>query len=325
MDMHKNARLTAHCRGLLVDRVLKGRPRLQVALEFGITVKTVDKWLKRYQAEGPEGLADRTCRPHRSPTATVKELELAVIALRRQRLTLSAIGEQLRLSRATVARICARAGLSRLSKLQPPVPIRRYERCAPGELLHLDVKKLGRIIQVGHRIHGDWSNRLRNAGWEFVHVAIDDASRVALQPGPFRRGGRQRHCLPARSGRLLRRPRSPDPRDHDRQRGLLSQPPVRSSLSRPGSAPSLHSSLYPTHQWQGRAVHPKRLARMGLRSGLPALRAAHRRSAALAASIQLAPPSLELGRPTARLQTRTQQEQSVETSHLGKLCTGGFT
>jgi transposase InsO family protein len=179
MDMHKNARLTAHCRGLLVDRVLKGRPRLQVALEFGISVKTVDKWLKRYQSEGPAGLADRSCRPRFSPAATVKELQLAVIALRRQRLTFGSIGAQLKLSRATVARICAQAGLSRLSRLDLPAPVQRYERCAPGELLHLDVKKLGRITQIGHRITGDKRRRHPHSGWEFVHVAIDDASRVA--------------------------------------------------------------------------------------------------------------------------------------------------
>jgi len=103
-----------------------------------------------------------------------------VIALRRQRLTLVGIAQQLGLSRATVARIYSRAGLNRLSRLEPPPAVVRYERAHPGELLHLDVKKLGRITQVGHRIHGDRrGSKGASVGWEFVHVAIDDTSRVA--------------------------------------------------------------------------------------------------------------------------------------------------
>ena len=179
MDVHKNARLTVFCRGLLIDRVLKRQARAQVAAQLGISVQTVNKWFRRYQAEGLRGLEDRSSRPRRSPAATVRELELAVVALRRQRLTLLTIAQQLGLSRATVARICARAGLSRLSQLEPPPPVVRYERARPGELLHLDVKKLGRIMRIGHRITGDRRDRAEGSGWDFVHVAIDDASRVA--------------------------------------------------------------------------------------------------------------------------------------------------
>jgi transposase InsO family protein len=179
MDVHKNARLTPHCRGLLVERVLKGCSQHEVARQLGISVPTVRKWLKRYQAEGAAGLQDRSCRPQHSPAATARELQLAVLALRRQRLTLVQIASQLGLSRSSVARICARAGLQRLSRLEPVVHYPRYERASPGELLHLDIKKLGRIMTVGHRIHGDWQQKVRGAGWEYVHVAIDDASRVA--------------------------------------------------------------------------------------------------------------------------------------------------
>jgi transposase InsO family protein len=179
MDVHKNARLTPHCRGLVVERVLAGRPKAQVAIEFGISLPTIDKWVCRFRSEGLTGLQDRSSRPRRSPRATVRELELAVLALRRQRLTLVAIAGQLGLSRATVARICARAGLNRLSRLEPVLPIVRYERARPGELLHLDVKKLGRILRVGHRITGQRTETHRGAGWEYVHVAIDDTSRVA--------------------------------------------------------------------------------------------------------------------------------------------------
>ena len=179
MDVHKNARLTAHCRGLLVDRVLRGHSRQAVARQFGVSLPTVSKWLQRYRLEGAAGLQDRSCRPQHSPVATARELQLAVLALRRQRLTLSAIAAQLRLSRSTVARVCARAGLQRLSQLEPLPYYPRYERATAGELLHLDVKKLGRISKVGHRITGDRHDKVRGAGWEYVHVAIDDASRVA--------------------------------------------------------------------------------------------------------------------------------------------------
>lgn len=179
MDVHQNARLTLACRELLVQRVQAGRPKVQVARELGVSVKTVDKWLKRFREHGREGLRDRSSRPHRSPTATVEVLRRAVVALRRQRLTLVAIATQLGLSRATVARIVKAEGLSRLSRLEPAPVYRRYERAEAGELLHLDVKKLGRIVKVGHRITGNLRDSVEGAGWEYVHVAIDDASRVA--------------------------------------------------------------------------------------------------------------------------------------------------
>ena len=179
MDVHKNARLTPHCRALLVKRTMQGRAAGQLAREMGVSVPTLRKWVHRYQAEGERGLQDRSCRPHRSPGAIVRELQLAVVALRRQRLTLAAIAAQLELSRSTVARICARAGLNRLCKLEPLPHYPRYERASPGELLHLDIKKLGRIVKIGHRITKDHRDCVDGAGWEYVHVAIDDASRVA--------------------------------------------------------------------------------------------------------------------------------------------------
>lgn len=179
MDVHQNARLTVACRVLLVQRVQAGRPKAQVARELGISIKTVNKWLARYAQGGTPALSDRSSRPHRSPRATEQVLRTAIVALRRQRLTLIHIATQLGLSRATVARIAGAAGLSRLSKLNPAPVYRRYERAEAGELLHLDVKKLGRIAQVGHRIHGDRATRMRGVGWEYLHVAIDDASRVA--------------------------------------------------------------------------------------------------------------------------------------------------
>lgn len=181
MDVHKNARLTFSCRVLMVERIHSGRPKAQVARELGVSDQTARKWVRRYREQGVEGLRDRRSRPHRSPAATPEVLRTAVVALRRQRLTLVQIGMQLGLSRATVARVAKAAGLNRLSKLEPVPVYRRYERAEPGELLHLDVKKLGRIAKVGHRITGDRRGHGAGAGagWEYLHVAIDDASRVA--------------------------------------------------------------------------------------------------------------------------------------------------
>ena len=181
MNVHQNARLTFACRVLLVERILAGRPKVQVALELGVSSKTADKWLRRYREQGWDGLRDRSSRPHRSPSATDEILKTAIVALRRQRMTLVAIATQLHLSRSTVARIAKAAGLNRLIKLEPVPVYRRYERAEAGELLHLDVKKLGRIVRVGHRITGD-RHGARNGpakGWEYLHIAIDDASRVA--------------------------------------------------------------------------------------------------------------------------------------------------
>jgi transposase InsO family protein len=181
MNIHQNARLTFACRVLLVERIHSGRAQGQVARELGISDKTARKWLNRYHEQGVEGLRDRRSRPHRSPAATPEVLRTAVVALRRQRMTLVQIGGQLGLSRATVARIAGAAGLNRLSKLEPAPVYRRYEKAEPGELLHLDVKKLGRIVKMGHRITGERQG-VRSGpakGWEYLHVAIDDASRVA--------------------------------------------------------------------------------------------------------------------------------------------------
>jgi transposase InsO family protein len=180
MDVHKNARLTYACRVLLIERIQAGRCKTRVARELGVSVRTVHKWFERYRECGAQGLRDLGSRPHRSPTAP-EVLKTAVLALRRQRMTLVTIAGQLGLSRATVARIARAAGLNRLSKLEPTPVYRRYERAEPGELLHLDIKKLGRILKVGHRISADRTGHGvgPGAGWEYLHVAIDDTSRVA--------------------------------------------------------------------------------------------------------------------------------------------------
>ena len=177
MDVHKNARTTPHSRENIVGRVLAGDSARAVADDVGVCESTVRKWLRRYCTEGRAGLRDRSCRPHRSPTATPAVLVQWVERLRRQRWTGAQIAARLPLSRATVARLAQRCGLARLSALTPALPVQRYERAHPGELVHVDVKKLGRIGRVGHRITGDRRSRVDGIGWEYVHVAVDDASR----------------------------------------------------------------------------------------------------------------------------------------------------
>ena len=183
MNIHKNARTTPYSRAEIVRRVtvLCETPRA-VATALGVSERTVAKWLARYRAEGEGGLADRSSRPHAMPSATPANVVEQVIALRRQRTTGKQIAKELRLSPATVSRVLRKARLSRIRDLDPPEPVRRYERAHPGELIHIDIKKLGRFSQVGHRITGDrhGQSNSRGIGWEFVHVCIDDASRIAF-------------------------------------------------------------------------------------------------------------------------------------------------
>jgi transposase InsO family protein len=180
MNNHRHARTTFASRALLVERVQQQGWKLREAAEaFGISERTAGKWLRRFECEGLEGLKDRSSRPRRQPHKTPPSREAMVLALRELRFTAARIGLVLGLPKATVARILARHGQSRLPPLRPPEPVVRYEWKRPGDLIHLDTKKLGRIERIGHRIHGDRTTRVRGAGWEYVHVCIDDASRLA--------------------------------------------------------------------------------------------------------------------------------------------------
>jgi len=179
MDLHSGARTCPASRALLVSRVLDQRWRVgSAAHAAGVSRATAHKWLKRWRNED-RTLHDRSSRPRRSPTRTPRCWEDMVVLLRRCRKTGPQIARDLKLPPATVARVLQRHGLARLRDLQPKEPAIRYEHRRPGDLVHLDVKKLGRIVRPGHRVHGDRTTRVRGAGWEYVHVAIDDASRVA--------------------------------------------------------------------------------------------------------------------------------------------------
>jgi transposase InsO family protein len=186
MDIHKNARLTPIGRERIVHQVLCGQTPKAVAEAAGVCPRTVHKWVRRYRAEGLAGLSDRSSRPHRLHRPTPQPVIERIAELRHRRWTGRQIAAAVAVSPATVSRILKRLGLNRLKSLEPAEPVRRYQRAHPGELLHIDIKKLGRIDGIGHRITGDrrgQSNRRgrgEGLGWEFVHVAIDDASRVAF-------------------------------------------------------------------------------------------------------------------------------------------------
>jgi len=179
MELHKNARSCPASRTLLVHRILGGMPVTSAAEAAGVSSRTAFKWKARYREGGEAALVDRSSRPHRMPRQAHPVRVEEVLRLRRRRCTGPQIAARVGLSTATVARILTRFGLSRLSSLEPKEPVVRYQRERPGELLHVDIKKLGRIGRIGHRIHGDRTARVRGIGWEFVHVAIDDASRLA--------------------------------------------------------------------------------------------------------------------------------------------------
>jgi transposase InsO family protein len=186
MNIHQNARLTRFGRERIVRLAAQGHAPATIRLSVGVSLKTVHKWLRRFAAEGMAGLADRSSRPHRLYRPTSGDKIEQIIALRRQKLSGKAIAKQLSVSPATVSRILRRVRLSRMRDLEPAGPVRRYERAHPGELIHLDIKKLGKIDGIGHRITGDrrgQSNRRargQGLGWEFAHVSIDDASRLAF-------------------------------------------------------------------------------------------------------------------------------------------------
>lgn len=178
---HQNARLTVYSREQIVARIGAGQSAVEVAEAFGVSVRTVRKWVARFKAGGRAALSNRASAPIRRPRRLPDRVVAVIVWMRRRlRLTASAIAARLGLPRSTVARWLTLVGLGRLSQLDPPEPVRRYQRERPGELLHLDIKKLGRFDRPGHRVTGTRRGcRNRGAGWDFVHVAVDDATRLA--------------------------------------------------------------------------------------------------------------------------------------------------
>ncbi len=182
MNIHKNARMTIHGRALLVSRILdEGWRVADAAGSAGVSERTAYKWLGRYRASGAAALHDRKPMPAHCPHATPAETLACIEQLRRQRMSGPQIARALAMPRSTVGAILRRLGLGQLAALDPKPPAVRYERQRPGELIHIDTKKLGKIDGVGHRITGQHSGMRKNRGigWEHLHVCIDDASRLA--------------------------------------------------------------------------------------------------------------------------------------------------
>jgi transposase InsO family protein len=178
VNVHKNARLTPQGRSLAVQRVLAGERAPAVAQGCGVSVRTIWKWVARCRTVGDCATQDRSSRPHRLRRQLPRHQRRQVVRARHKRWSSLRIAQHYALPVSTVVTMLRRLGLNRLTRLDPPQPVLRYERRRPGTLLHLDVKKLGKIGRVGHRIHGDRHRRARRVGWEFVHVAIDDCTRV---------------------------------------------------------------------------------------------------------------------------------------------------
>ncbi len=179
MNSHKNARLTFEGRKLLIERIAK-MGLMPAAEAAGISARTARKWRDRFACHGLDGLLDRSSRPAQTRSTLDAVLLQRIEQLRRQRMPMRRIAEIVGRSVATVSRVLASLGLSSLKAPQPKEPVVRYERQAPGELLHMDMKKLGRIAAPGHRVTGDPRDHTRRVGWEVAHVAIDDHSRVGF-------------------------------------------------------------------------------------------------------------------------------------------------
>ena len=179
MKLHANARTCPHSRRLAVDRVeVQGWALTAAAEAAGVSVRTVSKWRRRFREEGELGLLDRSSAPVRVPLRTGEQRVASIAALRRLRMTGAEIAETLDMPASTVSGILTRIGLGKLWRLEPLEPPNRYEKKRPGELVHVDVKKLGRIGRPGHRVNGDRRTRTRGIGWEYVHVCVDDATRL---------------------------------------------------------------------------------------------------------------------------------------------------
>ena len=180
MDLHANAPFGPKGRLTMVRRVTEqGWSLTEAAEAAGVSERTVSKWVGRYRAEGEPGLWDRSSAPHRVPGRTPEDRVAAIAALRRVRMTGPEIAECLGMALSTVSAVLARIGLGKLSRLEPLEPIRRYEKQRPGELVHIDVKKLVRIEKgAGHRVTGKRTSQAKGAGWERVHVCVDDATRL---------------------------------------------------------------------------------------------------------------------------------------------------
>jgi len=179
MTLHRNAKTCPNSRRLLCQRVIEeGWLIKDAAAAAGLSERRAGVWVRRYREQGEAGLQDRSSAPKQIPHRTSPERQEAILALRELRFTAAEIAETLGMAHSTVSAVLKRCGKGRLPRIVEEAE-NRYERSRPGELIHIDVKKLGKIGKAGHRVHGDRSVRSRGIGWEFLHVCVDDATRLA--------------------------------------------------------------------------------------------------------------------------------------------------
>jgi transposase len=289
MKLHGNAALSWSGRRRLGERVVVEGWTLAAAAEAaGVSVRCARKWVGRYRLEGEAGLLDRSSAPRRVANRTPAERVAAIVALRWLRMTAAEIAEILAMPLSTVSAVLTRAGLGRLGRLGLEQPL-RYERSRPGELVHIDVKQLGRIeggagkrMTAGIKRNAD-KRRLdaagverKTIGWEYVHVAVDDHSRLAYAEVLPDQKARTAIAFLHRSARLLPPLRDRGRASAHRQRLRLRLRPARTRLSQARHPPPTHSSLPPADERQGRALHPHPPRRLGLRRHLRLEQRTHR-------------------------------------------------
>ena len=299
MKLHRNAKTTPVTRALLVSRVRQqGWVVREAAAAQSVSIRTAYKWLRR-QRDGAADLEDRSSVPRRQPRRTAPPLVARILDLRRQRRTAWQIAVRLQVPRSTVAVIVARAGLHRLRLLEPRPPVVRYERRRPGELVHVDMKRLGRIARVGHRIHGDRRYRGRGIGWETVHVCVDDHSRAAyVEVLPDQQAGTATAFVTrairwfAQRGVRVERVMS------DNGSAYVSHR-FRRCCERLGMRHLRTRGIPPTNERQGRALYPNVAPRVGLRHAVCQLLATHPGAASVAPPLQWAATACESWLPTA--------------------------
>jgi transposase len=288
MKLHANAALSLRQRERMARRVVEqGWPLAKAAAAAEVSGRTCSKWVARYRAEGAAGLLDRSSAPSRVANRTEEDTLQAIAALRRLRFTGVEISELLDRPLSTVSGILTRIGMGKLGRLGLE-PARRYERERPGELIHIDVKKLGRIRGgAGKRMTGrpHYTPRLTDkagtrrgtTGWDYVHIAIDDCTRLAYAEVLTDEKASTAIAFLARAVAFYRRHGHHRPAPADRQRLALPRRDPRPRLPRTGHPPPPHPAAAPTDQRQGRALHPHHARRLGLRRALRHQPRTHRR------------------------------------------------
>jgi transposase-like protein len=298
MNVHKNARLTPVGRALMADRIEQGWPVKAAAQAAGVSTVTAYKWRRRHRLGGERRHHDRSSAPRRCPRRTPEPRVAEIERLRRQRMSGPAIAQALGMAVSTVGAVLRRLGLGKLANLDPKPAVIRYERSAPGEMIHLDIKKLGRFDIEGHRITGDRrKGSSRGAGWDFLHVCGDDASRLAYtEILPSERKEDTTAFLERALAWLARHGVSVERVMTDNGSAYRSKL-FAQALQTAGAQPCPNPALYAKNQWQGRALHPDQLARMGLRQALRLIAGTNPGHQTLDRQLQSQPPAHRHQRP----------------------------